>query len=526
MCGLKSKLLNPDFNLLIKQYDILVFTETKTDNYDVLELPNDYTFYVKHRKNCKKKSGGIIIIYKKNLETFLNFLSSESEYVQWLEISKKISILNENLLIGCVYVPPEYTKYSNEDSFTEIEEELIQFKKNTKFIALFGDFNSRTAKLLDFVEPDENLLEILNIENENEDEYNILQKLEENDVPLERYNQDCTYVNRYGSKLIELCRRSNIFIENGRLFHDKFVGHTTCKGVSTVDYLLLSPIVFDIISEFEVIDFNPMFSDVHNRIHFTFLFPNVQKSSINQDTHKLNQHVRWRPAKANEFAEVIEQSPLLSEIENVLEQINDDTLLTPELVNTIVNDISTLLTSTASSVFHNRKRRINFGNDHKPWFDKDCHDKREAFHKVKTNYKFNKSAETKNLMNEKAKVYRKQIYKSYSIYQEKCASELRSLSKADPKAFWATLNKYSNTKKVNADIPVDIFFEYFRNLNSAEEDAIDVDIESFFFANENDLISQNQAGFRKGHSTLDNIFVLHSLITLYNSFGKNCTLHL
>ena len=76
-------------------------------------------------------------------------------------------------------------------------------------------------------------------------------------------------------------------------------------------------------------------------------------------------------------------------------------------------------------------------------------------------------------------MYRKQIYKSYSIYQEKCASELRSLSKADPKAFWATLNKYSNTKKVNADIPVDIFFEYFRNLNSAEEDAIDVDIESF-----------------------------------------------
>ena len=39
------------------------------------------------------------------------------------------------------------------------------------------------------------------------------------------------------------------------------------------------------------------------------------------------------------------------------------------------------------------------------------------------------------------------------------------------------------------------------------------------------LISYNQAGFRKGHTTIDNIFVLHGLISLYQSFGKKlfCT---
>ena len=46
-----------------------------------------------------------------------------------------------------------------------------------------------------------------------------------------------------------------------------------------------------------------------------------------------------------------------------------------------------------------------------------------------------------------------------------------------------------------------------------------------FFANEISLISENQAGFRKGYTTTDNIFVLHALVELYFSFGKKpfCT---
>ena len=46
-----------------------------------------------------------------------------------------------------------------------------------------------------------------------------------------------------------------------------------------------------------------------------------------------------------------------------------------------------------------------------------------------------------------------------------------------------------------------------------------------FFANEVTLIHENQAGFRKGYSTIDNIFVLHVLIELYFSFGRKlfCT---
>jgi hypothetical protein len=52
-----SKLLNPDFASLIENYDIVVFQETKTDEFDQLLLPKDYSFRAKHRTKFPKKVG-------------------------------------------------------------------------------------------------------------------------------------------------------------------------------------------------------------------------------------------------------------------------------------------------------------------------------------------------------------------------------------------------------------------------------------------------------------------------------------
>jgi hypothetical protein len=40
------------------------------------------------------------------------------------------------------------------------------------------------------------------------------------------------------------------------------------------------------------------------------------------------------------------------------------------------------------------------------------------------------------------------------------------------------------------------------------------------FSNQTEILKENQAGFRKGYSTTDNICSLHALISLYFSFGK------
>ena len=83
---MRLKLLNTDFDSLINMYDILLFTETKTDKFDVLNLPNDYNYFSRSRKKFSEKSGGIVIIFKKKLSKLSKFINSDSEYmyIQWI----------------------------------------------------------------------------------------------------------------------------------------------------------------------------------------------------------------------------------------------------------------------------------------------------------------------------------------------------------------------------------------------------------------------------------------------------------
>jgi hypothetical protein len=50
-----------------------------------------------------------------------------------------------------LYIPPEYTRYSSDEAFNQIEHELHSFSTNSKYVGLLGDFNSRTGEDDDYV---------------------------------------------------------------------------------------------------------------------------------------------------------------------------------------------------------------------------------------------------------------------------------------------------------------------------------------------------------------------------------------
>jgi hypothetical protein len=107
VCGLKKRLLCPEFIDIIKAHDICIFVETKLNELDVLHLPESYVYVVRNRKSCKRASGGIAVIYKKELNSMLKFnIKKDSQFVLWFQLSKTVLKLDSDLVFGCVYIPP------------------------------------------------------------------------------------------------------------------------------------------------------------------------------------------------------------------------------------------------------------------------------------------------------------------------------------------------------------------------------------------------------------------------------------
>ncbi|CAG2255590.1 MPC2 [Mytilus edulis] len=154
--------------------------------------------------------------YKEKLNNYLELLETDSKYTFWFKLSSFFSKIDEDVVFGIVYIPPENSVYHQPDTFDQVENEIRSFSQNFKYICLLGDFNGRTAD-----EPD--YFEIETHEHEQDfsefmqDNLNCLETL---NIDRKRKSMD-TVKNRSGQKLLELCKGNDLFIVNGRIGDDK-----------------------------------------------------------------------------------------------------------------------------------------------------------------------------------------------------------------------------------------------------------------------------------------------------------------
>jgi hypothetical protein len=113
--------------------------------------------FAKHRRNAKSKTAEIEIVFKRYLLKSLTFISSESEFIQWVRVSKDIFTIDSDLFLGCIYISTENSKYSSLEAFNEIESELIQLSSGCDYFSLIGDFNAKTGDTQDYISKDEKL---------------------------------------------------------------------------------------------------------------------------------------------------------------------------------------------------------------------------------------------------------------------------------------------------------------------------------------------------------------------------------
>ena len=138
-----------------------------------------------------------------------------------------------------------------------VEDKAIYEEKYECDFIVCGDLNGRTGIEADYV---------------TDDNYAYLPLPQDYvaDIPyvINRNNEDRT-VNMSGRRILDICRMSNLRIANGRIGKDASKGSVTCvksRGSSTVDYVLCTPVLLNILNDFEVLPVNE-YSD-HNPIVF------------------------------------------------------------------------------------------------------------------------------------------------------------------------------------------------------------------------------------------------------------------
>ncbi|VDI19453.1 Hypothetical predicted protein [Mytilus galloprovincialis] len=383
-----------EFAELIHKYDFICLSESKTDDFDIIDIPG-YKFIMQNRKTKSKvKSGGIAFGYKEKYEKQVHLIETESKLVLWLKISAEMFGTVEDVLIGSIYIPPENSLYKIPDAINELEQEFLNFSLNYKYILLTGDFNSRTSIDSDFFEISES-------HHDNSD-YVVIDYascLNQFNMLRMRYSKDVS-TNSYGNHLLDMCKNNNLFILNGRVNGDK-EGMFTCRQSSVVDYFICTHSLLYCIHEMLVSDFSSLYSDVHSPLSLTMSFKltstvdkNIYvKTCSNENVKKIN---KWDTEKETEFVESIDRNKL-RELESELNML-ETSILAKENINRVVEQVNSIILESAEKVLGSHKQGVNTHynkkvNTHynkkvnKSWFNKKCWETRKCFRIAKRRYK-------------------------------------------------------------------------------------------------------------------------------------------
>jgi uncharacterized membrane protein YobD (UPF0266 family) len=64
---------------------------------------------------------------KLSTKSVIDIVNTDSKYVMWFKCSEQLFKTDQPIFFGVVYIPPEYTKYSSEDAFGELQQEYFSF---------------------------------------------------------------------------------------------------------------------------------------------------------------------------------------------------------------------------------------------------------------------------------------------------------------------------------------------------------------------------------------------------------------
>jgi len=454
-------------------------TETKTDESDDVTVEG-YNFVPKHRsQEFKRKSGGIGVYIRHDIAQYINAVHGESEYIMWLAIDKKLTTNTENSLLGITYLPPENSRFLNEDDLRTFENEITSMANTYKYIWLAGDFNARTSKIPDFIPSDPFIDEMFDVDLDLQTHFNKHTILENLSYTLNRASKD-NKTNTHGMRLIELCRNNNLFILNGRSGSDNTVGNFTFRDRSVIDYVISSAENFESLQTFDIVETDPLYSDGHNALEWKIYTKHMPDTNIdnNEQPNRQDRPI-WDNNKAHAFCQNMNTNNI-----KLIDALLTGSNITPTKINQATAKLQEVFISSANSTFNLNKTKLIYKSRHnnpsknKPWFGSKCNKARQNYHRAKNTYKIDKTDNNKINLKNASKEYKRTMNYYINDHRYKQSEKLRSMNTKNPKQYWKFL-KSLDTKKPETKKPtLEDLHKHFENINKYESDE-EFDTENF-----------------------------------------------
>ena len=407
--GLRSKLRRGIFEQYARQFDILCLSETKMHHIDLTGTTiHDYSCYIKEKSISSHQYGGVhglCMMVKSSIAEYAHQIKdTKCPYVLWIKFDKEAFSIP--CIIGAIYLPCEGSKHKDIDAFDNLANEIVKLKIKYKLpICLVGDFNARTGNLNDTLNTDLNIVDDIELENQTNEMFDVNIDIRNENISRNRINKDTTN-NENGKSLINFCQALNIKIINGRTGQDNAVGEFTFKntiGKSTIDYCIASQMFLPYIQDFMVDVPDRNLSDYHSPIILTL--KTKHEITIDCDSQQIPEsdinyqplNTKWCGEKKDDFKSNFDTDKI-EEINQILRNA-DETSINLENIDDIVKKVAEISTKSGidlgiSRPVINRNRTPRAANKYdrnKPWFDKECEEKRKQYNKIKTKLKRCKS---------------------------------------------------------------------------------------------------------------------------------------
>lgn len=365
------------------------------------------------------------------------------------------------VVITTVYIPPCNTRFSIAELLEDLNNYLLDFNDDYN---VCGDFNAHTGTSSDtgqispcVLDDDDSITKKI---------AEICESMSQLGIPIERCSRDTSRINDYGKKLLKICKANLVCMFNGRVWEDSMVGRETTTFNTVVDYVIGSSFLLGKVHAFNVMEFDPLFSDVHCGI--SFVIENKMKfvekcvdgggDQIKNLRREHSQSVlkprRYDKLKVNEYIQRINLEFVTQVIVNAdfksLSEINEE--------------LKKIFIEPTLKVFPKKGKPFIKKNNNCsiPGYDQQCYLSRIECHKAKYKKNIEKSLSSRYDMITKSKKYKNELKRIKVKEKSNFTTKLRNAKAKDLKLFWQILQ--GTQKKSEIPILITEFMNHFWKL--------------------------------------------------------------